>query len=297
MTAAPPPDIARRQRVATLVTGALETAGLGISPPDLDDALRAAELDGARIVEQELIAHEDAAAARTRTKACFAQRIAGPSLHRIAGLGAWQARALAGEAAMRAGAIFNLGIVLFDAALDSGGPEARAEALAFDLAALSYPAATPEFAFFQTVARRFFVLAGPAADHQALARLLAAERASVTMPGNARVLRAKSVGPFLVMASLGRGDAAVARAFGRAVWIVDDLWDWDEDGAAQTGRPWLRGGDEEDVLAAEARCLATALGSTRGWPQEACAALSATLAAWVRMPVPQPLFAALPMRD
>jgi hypothetical protein len=284
--------LARRELVALEVSKALKASGLRLGEAELDRTLREADRVGARLCEEEVILRERSDDEAMRVRGLKALGISTLSVHRVLGLGAWQSRVLGGEAAERAGALFNLGIVLFDAALDRGIPQTRREVLRFDMTRLDRTGVTPEVAFLGTVARRFFELAGERVARGSLERLLAAELASAGAAPTLRALRRKSVEPFLLIAALGGRDLAMARAFGRAVWIVDDLWDWDEDAASRTGRPWFRRGPDSAILADELRCLRSALACTTDWPEQARCCLAATLGAWIRMPRPQPLFAA-----
>lgn len=291
--------LARRELVAREVSRALTARGMRLGEAELDHILREADRRGARLYEEEVILRERPGDEAIRVRGLKGLGISTLSVHRMLGLGAWQARVLGGEGAERAGALFNFGIVLFDAALDRGDPETRRRVLRFDMAQLDRAGATPEIAIVCTVARRFFELAGERAARGLLERLLAAELASAGESPSLRTMRRKSVEPFQLMAALNEGDPAMARVFGRAVWIVDDLWDWDEDAATRTGRPWFRSGADAAILANELRCLCAALASTKGWPEDARRCLAATLGAWIRMPKPQPLFAATiaPARD
>lgn len=284
--------LARRELVAREVSKALSTSGLRLGEAELNRMLREADRLGARLLEEEVILRERSDDQAMRVRGLTALGISTLSVHRVLGLGAWQARVLGGEAAERPGALFNLGIVLFDAALDRGTPETRRQVLRFDMTRLHRTGVTPEVAFLGTVARRFFELAGERVARGLLERLLAAELASAEEAPSLRAMRRKSVEPFLLIAALGGRDPAMARVFGRAVWIVDDLWDWDEDAATKTGRPWFRRGPDSTILADELRCLRAALACTNDWPEQARCCLAATLGAWIRMPRPQPLFAA-----
>jgi hypothetical protein len=132
-----------------------------------------------------------------------------------------------------------------------------------------------------------------------------------------RALRTKSVGPFIVLASLGRAEsafpaaAARARPFGTAVWIVDDLWDAADDWrCGGRSRPWLiisretrdrlTSTDhallalaESGVLQREAACLRRALLQVTQLDEPTRRCLGTTLASWVEMAVPLPLMARL----
>jgi hypothetical protein len=284
--------LARREQVAREVSAALDESRLRLAESELDRMLRAADGRGARLFEEEVILRERPGSESLRVRGLKALGISTLSVHRVLGLGGWQAQVLGGEAAERAGALFNLGIVLFDAALDRGTPTSRRQVLRFDMARLDRTGVTPEIAFLGIVAQRFFEVAGERVARGSLERLLAAELASAGAAPSLRAMRRKSVEPFVLMAALGGRDPAMARVFGRAVWIVDDLWDWDEDAATRTGRPWFRRGPDSAILAEEVRCLRAALSCTSGWPEQARHCLAATLGAWIRMPRPQPLFAA-----
>lgn len=283
--------LARRELIARRVNALLDAESLRITPSRLTDTLRRTDLEGARIFEEELILREGVGASNRRIIGLKNLSISIHSVHRILGLGAWQARVLGGDEAGRAGALFNFGIVLFDALLDRGGNAARSRALAFTMPQLEATVGPPEFTFFAAVARRFLDLAGDRVSLNQLEALLAAEVSSVGWSPTLHDLRRKSIGPFMLMASLGHGNASFARIFGRAVWIVDDLWDWDEDYECGVGRPCFRQGTDEEKLAWECRCLAKILIPVRKWPDEARACLGTTLCSWIAMPRPHPLFA------
>ncbi len=282
----------RREKIARRVHSILASEGLKLTSARYSKALRNNDREGARIFEEEVVSREGYDEVNSRIAGMKAISISTLSVHRILGFGAWQTRVLGGEEMARAGALFNLGIVLFDALLDRGNETAKSHALSFTMPQLTSSDGPYEYAFFRTIARRFFELAGTHAPLTRLEALLASEKKSVGYTPHLRALRGKSVGPFQLMAALGSGDLAMARIFGRAVWIVDDLWDWDEDFESKTGRPWLRQGTEEEKLACECTCLARSLVAVRDWPPEARSCLATTLCAWIAMPRPQPLFAA-----
>ncbi len=208
--------LARREQVAREVSAALDESRLRLAESELDRMLRAADGRGARLFEEEVILRERPGSESLRVRGLKALGISTLSVHRVLGLGGWQAQVLGGEAAERAGALFNLGIVLFDAALDRGTPTSRRQVLRFDMARLDRTGVTPEIAFLGIVAQRFFEVAGERVARGSLERLLAAELASAGAAPSLRAMRRKSVEPFVLMAALGGRDPAMARVFGRA---------------------------------------------------------------------------------
>ena len=307
-------EAAWREKVSAAVRQTLDDAALSPSPYRLHALRRDLEAEGARLFESQIVAAAGEIESASRGRACFSLRITSSTLHRVLGFGAWQARCLGGEAAAIPGALFNLGIVLFDAILDRGDSVARGalERLTVaDFVSGSDTRAPPEVIFLRQVSRCFFSAAGAAAAPALLARLLAAELRAADLshasPRTAlRSLRTKSVEPFLLLARLG-GDSAQtqerrarARGFGRAVWIVDDLWDAVEDDTAQAAsRLWCPGMSGTasaprslpGVLNNEARRLRTILREAQNWDEDTRECLAVTLASWVEMARPQPLFA------
>lgn len=256
MPAPEPAEVAiRRFRldVQAEIRAALEETGLLLSRPELTRWRENCDRQGARLFHAYLDRCDEAERDHWQ-RASAALSIPLAALYRIVGFGARQTEALAStpppDGAVLAGALFNLGIVLFDCLIDRGGDEARA-ARAFDDSTLAQlasgrgpsrlPISSPLFAFFLSVARAHFRAAGKAhaVSPDRMKKMLSAQtlagladaRSSIS---ELRHMRRKSVWPFLALVEIGATpDRPVefdrAAAFGRAIWIVDDLWDLPED--------------------------------------------------------------------
>lgn len=252
-----------------LVHAALADHGLLLPPSDLREACRVVDAAGGAEFDRYLALCGPAG--RTWERGCADLALPLEAIFRTLGFGAWQTRIFAPRAGAAdrgaAGALFNLGVVLFDAVLDSRPAEpdrpllnaAAMRALAEDIPLRPAADGDAPFAFFATVARAFFasVRDRDAGTRERMMRLLdamlAAEVASTAARGATRAglrtwrqLRRKSVWPFLLMAAAagarpGSVEWRRARCFGEAVWIVDDLWDAADDWRAGTwSRPWWR---------------------------------------------------------
>lgn len=255
----------RRWRLAVqhTVGAVLAAERFSLAPAELRSWRQENDSEGAAIFRRYL-ASAGIGANEVWQSACASKGIPLTAIYRILGFGAAQTRALA-EGVDRdsayAGALFNLGIVLFDSLVDGGGEDAVL-ARDFDrsalerLAAGAGPAPAPcrsaAFDFFTSVAVAFFAalpnerlggITGRLPAMLAAETFAAAGGGGTGRLGRWRLLRRKSVWPFLTLAEVG-GAASMARAeaFGTCIWIVDDLWDAPEDWRSGTAsRIWLDG--------------------------------------------------------
>jgi hypothetical protein len=321
-------ELEHRERVRKVVHDALADCCLLPSYIEQHQAARTIERLGEELFSRWFVAAPDATRRRLWQQACRSMHLPLETVHRIVGFGAWQTAQLATatpDDARSLGALFNLGIVLFDSLLDRGGASARAVEGAFNetvLRDLSLPqhllserTGDEAVRFFATVVGEFFagLRAMPQKCQRTVAAMLPAMfAAEVTsaQPSSLgrrelwRALAIKSRWPFRVLTcigALGRADAdlaTAARAFGTAVWIVDDLWDVAEDWrnrSASRACLLLRAtgaGDADDVrhaldatitagvLARENRRLRRAFAAIA--PHHSAAkGLGVTLSAWV----------------